>query len=133
MQGWSAIACEFKFLTKLPLCVHHSAPIYDKCGLEGLVDQDYVLFGLFTMQLKSFHSNDRMAVASVVVQVCSTLSFSGAGVFKRMNRGFDVVVIDEAAQAVSPSLASLFWLSLNFSELSSREVRALSSESAHPH
>lgn len=37
-------------------------------------------------------------------QVCSTLSFSGAGVFKRMNRGFDVVVIDEAAQAVSKSL-----------------------------
>jgi hypothetical protein len=34
-------------------------------------------------------------------QVCSTLSFSGSGVFHRMNRGFDVVVIDEAAQAVS--------------------------------
>lgn len=34
------------------------------------------------------------------LQVCSTLSFSGAGIFMRMNRGFDVVIIDEAAQAV---------------------------------
>ncbi len=35
--------------------------------------------------------------------VCSTLSFSGSGLFARMSRPFDVVVIDEAAQAVEPS------------------------------
>ena len=35
--------------------------------------------------------------------VCSTLSFSGSGIFSKMSRGFDVVVIDEAAQAVEPS------------------------------
>jgi len=34
--------------------------------------------------------------------VCSTLSFSGSGMFARMTRQFDVVVIDEAAQVVPP-------------------------------
>ncbi|OAE31740.1 hypothetical protein AXG93_4874s1030 [Marchantia polymorpha subsp. ruderalis] len=42
----------------------------------------------------------RIQILDEAAIVCSTLSFSGAGVFKRMNRGFDVVVIDEAAQAV---------------------------------
>lgn len=45
----------------------------------------------------------RLAILSEAAIVCSTLSFSGAGVFHRMNCGFDVVVIDEAAQAVEPS------------------------------
>ncbi|MCO5574144.1 hypothetical protein L7F22_027924 [Adiantum nelumboides] len=45
----------------------------------------------------------RLAILSEAAIVCSTLSFSGSGVFHRMNRGFDVVVIDEAAQAVEPS------------------------------
>lgn len=35
--------------------------------------------------------------------VGSTLSYSGSAVFARLNRKFDVVVIDEAAQAVEPS------------------------------
>lgn len=34
-------------------------------------------------------------------QVFSTLSFSGSPLFSKYNRGFDVVIIDEAAQAVS--------------------------------
>lgn len=33
-------------------------------------------------------------------QVFSTLSFSGSNLFSKLNRSFDVVVIDEAAQAV---------------------------------
>ena len=33
----------------------------------------------------------------------STLSFAGSGVFARMARPLDAVVIDEAAQAVEPS------------------------------
>ncbi|KAL3678344.1 hypothetical protein R1sor_021300 [Riccia sorocarpa] len=45
----------------------------------------------------------RIQILDEAAIVCATLSFSGAGVFKRMNRGFDVVVIDEAAQAVEPS------------------------------
>lgn len=36
----------------------------------------------------------------LAVQVCSTLSFSGSGAFGRMLRPFDVVIVDEAAQAV---------------------------------
>ena len=36
--------------------------------------------------------------------VCSTLSFSGSGAFGSMARPFDVVIIDEAAQAVEPSI-----------------------------
>jgi senataxin len=35
--------------------------------------------------------------------VASTLAFSGSSMFSRMTRNFDVVVIDEAAQAVEPS------------------------------
>lgn len=34
-------------------------------------------------------------------QVFSTLSFSGSPLFSKLNHGFDVVIIDEAAQAVS--------------------------------
>lgn len=35
--------------------------------------------------------------------VCSTLSFSGSGLLRQLSKPFDVVVIDEAAQAVEPS------------------------------
>ena len=35
--------------------------------------------------------------------VCSTLSFSGSSLLQRISRPFDVVVIDEAAQAVEPA------------------------------
>ncbi|KAH7281053.1 hypothetical protein KP509_36G027600 [Ceratopteris richardii] len=45
----------------------------------------------------------RLSIMNEAAIVCSTLSFSGSGVFHRMNRGFDVVIIDEAAQAVEPS------------------------------
>lgn len=39
----------------------------------------------------------------------STLSFSGSALFSKLNRGFDVVIIDEAAQAVSHNTL-LFYL-----------------------
>nr|BAJ93869.1 predicted protein [Hordeum vulgare subsp. vulgare] len=35
--------------------------------------------------------------------VFSTLSFSGSAIFTRMTRAFDVVIIDEAAQAIEPA------------------------------
>ena len=35
--------------------------------------------------------------------VFSTLSFSGSAILTRMTRAFDVVIIDEAAQAVEPA------------------------------
>eukprot|EP00898_Chlorokybus_atmophyticus_P000829 jgi/Chlat1/1747/Chrsp13S02159 len=45
----------------------------------------------------------RLAILDEAAIVCSTLSFSGSAIFSRVTRGFDVVVIDEAAQAVEPS------------------------------
>lgn len=36
--------------------------------------------------------------------VCTTLSFAGSGVLTQLERPFDVLVVDEAAQAVEPSL-----------------------------
>ncbi|CAG9466793.1 unnamed protein product [Pedinophyceae sp. YPF-701] len=45
----------------------------------------------------------RMQVLEEASIVCSTLSFSGSGIFERIARRFDVVIIDEAAQAVEPS------------------------------
>ena len=49
---------------------------------------------------------DRMKIALLEEAhiVCSTLSFSGSGLFAQMSRKFDVVVIDEAAQAVEPAI-----------------------------
>lgn len=46
----------------------------------------------------------RTTVLEDAAIVCSTLSFSGSGAFGRMARPFDVVIIDEAAQAVEPSI-----------------------------
>ena len=40
----------------------------------------------------------RMAILEEANIVCTTLSFSGSGLFLRLTRKFDVVVIDEAAQ-----------------------------------
>ncbi|GFR51045.1 hypothetical protein Agub_g13209, partial [Astrephomene gubernaculifera] len=45
----------------------------------------------------------RVAILDEANIVCSTLSFAGSSVFYRLSRKFDVVVIDEAAQAVEPS------------------------------
>ena len=49
---------------------------------------------------------DRMKLALLEEAhiVCSTLSFSGSHIFGKMSRKFDVVVIDEAAQAVEPAI-----------------------------
>ncbi len=40
----------------------------------------------------------RMAILEEADIVCTTLAFSGSGLFLRLTRKFDVVVIDEAAQ-----------------------------------
>ncbi|XP_031111945.1 probable helicase MAGATAMA 3 [Ipomoea triloba] len=45
----------------------------------------------------------RASVLEEAVIVFSTLSFSGSPLFSKLNHGFDVVIIDEAAQAVEPS------------------------------
>ena len=45
----------------------------------------------------------RLAILDDSAIVACTLSFSGSGLLSRTARQFDVVVIDEAAQAVEPS------------------------------
>ncbi|KAH6772481.1 P-loop containing nucleoside triphosphate hydrolases superfamily protein [Perilla frutescens var. hirtella] len=45
----------------------------------------------------------RASILDEAVIVFSTLSFSGSPAFSKLNRGFDVVIIDEAAQAVEPA------------------------------
>ena len=45
----------------------------------------------------------RLSILEDAHIVCSTLSFAGSGIFARMSRRFDVIIIDEAAQAVEPS------------------------------
>ena len=52
---------------------------------------------------KASRERARLAVLEEADVVCSTLSFAGSGLFERLSRPFDVVVIDEAAQAVEPS------------------------------
>jgi hypothetical protein len=46
----------------------------------------------------------RLAILEEAAIVCATLAFSGGGGFTRLVRKFDVVVVDEAAQAVEPSV-----------------------------
>ena len=53
---------------------------------------------------KSERDRAKAAVLEDAQIVCSTLSFSGSRSFAQMKRKFDVVVIDEAAQAVEPSV-----------------------------
>lgn len=45
----------------------------------------------------------RAAILEESVIVFSTLSFSGSPLFSKLNHGFDVVIIDEAAQAIEPA------------------------------
>ncbi|CAI0375634.1 unnamed protein product [Linum tenue] len=47
--------------------------------------------------------NIRSSILDEAVIVFSTLSFSGSALFSKLNHGFDVVIIDEAAQAVEPA------------------------------
>ncbi|CAN1324791.1 Probable helicase MAGATAMA 3 [Linum perenne] len=45
--------------------------------------------------------NIRSSILDEAVIVFSTLSFSGSALFSKLNHGFDVVIIDEAAQAIN--------------------------------
>ncbi len=50
----------------------------------------------------------RQAILHEASIVFSTLSFAGSGVLHRTGRGFDVVVIDEAAQVIA-AVHSAYW------------------------
>lgn len=88
-------------IVRVGVNIHHSV---SSVGLDTLVSHR-----LSSTEkgggVKSRTEMDRMrlAILDEADIVASTLAFSGSGLFARMRRGFDVVVIDEAAQAVEPS------------------------------
>jgi len=93
-------------LVRVGVNVHHSV---EAVGMESLVtgrmsDKGE---GLMNKEKKFERALERdrikLAILDEAAVVCSTLAFSGSGMFARMTRQFDVVVIDEAAQAVEPS------------------------------
>lgn len=45
----------------------------------------------------------KLAIIEEAHIVCCTLSFAGSALLQQISRPFDVVVIDEAAQAVEPA------------------------------
>ena len=98
-------------LVRVGVNVHHSV---ESVSMEALVRErvgevgDKVAGLAAASSEKKFEralEKDRvkLAILDEAAVVCSTLSFSGSGMFARMTRQFDVVVIDEAAQAVEPS------------------------------
>ncbi|CAN6438865.1 unnamed protein product [Victoria cruziana] len=94
-------------IVRIGLNPHHSI---QAVSMDYLVDQrlasmDFSTAGAGKSMGPSSLRRDQIR-ASIIDEsaiVFSTLSFSGSGLFSRMNRIFDVVVIDEAAQAVEPA------------------------------
>ncbi|KAF3791608.1 putative helicase MAGATAMA 3 [Nymphaea thermarum] len=94
-------------IVRIGLNPHHSI---QAVSMDYLVDQrlasmDFSTGGAGKNMGPSSLQRDHIR-ASIIDEsaiVFSTLSFSGSGLFSRMNRIFDVVVIDEAAQAVEPA------------------------------
>ena len=87
---------------RYPDCVHHPGLHH---GLS-FFSNHYAVVYLQGGRGPSRIERDRMKLALLEEAhiVCSTLSFSGSGLFAQMSRKFDVVVIDEAAQAVEPAI-----------------------------
>lgn len=90
-------------IVRIGLKAHHSV---QSVSMDHLVEQK--LAGMdFQTGDKQKHGGagrDRDAIRNSVLDesaiVFSTLSFSGSALFSKLNRTFDVVIIDEAAQAV---------------------------------
>ncbi|KAM7250769.1 hypothetical protein ACFE04_022652 [Oxalis oulophora] len=77
-------------------------PSVESVFMDTLVNQKQGESGTDKQKHGSNEDRDtiRAAIADEAVIVCSTLSFSGSSIFTKLKRGFDVVIIDEAAQAV---------------------------------
>eukprot|EP00878_Enallax_costatus_P007720 GHUV01008081.1.p1 GENE.GHUV01008081.1~~GHUV01008081.1.p1 ORF type:complete len:869 (+),score=299.72 GHUV01008081.1:2923-5529(+) len=87
-------------LVRIGVNVHHSVK---HVSLESLVDAK---LGVSEKGQVSGLQRERAKIAILqdAVIVSSTLSFAGSSIFHRMAKHFDVVIIDEAAQAVEPSV-----------------------------
>lgn len=81
--------------------VHHSV---ECVSLDTLVTQRLGTASHNKAATRVERDRASLAILEEASIVFSTLSFAGAGIFYRMSRRFDVVVIDEAAQAVEPSI-----------------------------
>eukprot|EP00775_Hariotina_reticulata_P010999 gene10999-11153_t len=87
-------------IVRIGVNVHHSVK---QVALESLVDAK---LGVTDRSQVSGLQRDRakLAILQEAVIVASTLSFAGSAVFQRLSKHFDVVIVDEAAQAVEPSV-----------------------------
>ncbi|XP_056694647.1 probable helicase MAGATAMA 3 [Spinacia oleracea] len=92
-------------IVRIGLKAHHSV---QAVSMDYLVEQKRAgLEGHLDRQKQGAAGNDidsvRASILDEAVIVFSTLSFSGSTIFSKLNRGFDIVIIDEAAQAVEPA------------------------------
>lgn len=94
-------------LVRVGVKVHHSV---EAVGMDALVasrmngrEEKSGMNKEKKFELALERDRVKLAILDEAAVVCSTLSFSGSGMFSRMTRQFDVVVIDEASQAVEPS------------------------------
>eukprot|EP00879_Flechtneria_rotunda_P030366 GHRR01032991.1.p1 GENE.GHRR01032991.1~~GHRR01032991.1.p1 ORF type:complete len:266 (+),score=55.51 GHRR01032991.1:320-1117(+) len=87
-------------IVRIGVTLHHSVKTV---SLEMLVDAK---LGVTEKGQVSGLQRERakLTILQEAVIVASTLSFAGSSVFHRLTKHFDVVIIDEAAQAVEPSV-----------------------------
>ena len=97
--------------TYSPTVVRVGVNVHDsvrQVSMDALVSQRLGELGAHVDSVRKFEAaveRDRLkqAILDEANVVCSTLSFSGAGMFARMSTPFDAVIIDEATLAVEPS------------------------------
>ncbi|XP_010670996.2 probable helicase MAGATAMA 3 isoform X1 [Beta vulgaris subsp. vulgaris] len=92
-------------IVRIGLKAHHSV---QAVSMDYLVEQKLAgLEGHLDRQKQGGAGSDRDSIRASILDeaviVFSTLSFSGSTIFSKLNRGFDIVIIDEAAQAVEPA------------------------------
>ncbi|KAF5207589.1 P-loop containing nucleoside triphosphate hydrolases superfamily protein [Thalictrum thalictroides] len=92
-------------IVRIGLKPHHSV---QAVAMDYLVEQKLSAINNTTADAKKRGATgDRDSIRALVLEeaaiVFSTLSFSGSSLFSKLNHMFDVVIIDEAAQAVEPA------------------------------
>ncbi|KAJ9561302.1 hypothetical protein OSB04_006462 [Centaurea solstitialis] len=93
-------------VVRIGLKAHHSV---QAVSMDYLVEQKLAGMDFQTAdkQKQGGAARDRDTMRASIMDesaiVFSTLSFSGSGLFTKLSRNFDIVVIDEAAQAVEPA------------------------------
>ncbi|CAM0904653.1 unnamed protein product [Alopecurus aequalis] len=89
-------------IVRIGLKAHHSVK---GVSMDYLIEQKLSGAGTTDGGRRGAGERDRIraSVLDEAAIVFSTLSFSGSAIFSRMTRAFDVVIIDEAAQAVEPA------------------------------